>query len=420
MDKSKHKFRRNVAAVFTGTAVAQSIPILGALITARLYKPTDFGIFSTWFAIVTTLAVMLTGRFETVLLIEMDGEPRRRAFVSTLATTLCASVFAGALLAIVYVWRIDHRIQWMPQFPVLMIYVMVPAAVLIAFSETWLCLAAADGRYRQLAVMRITQMSGIVFFQIAGGYFYRTVSALAIGYILGIIIGLFVSNCLVPLGEFPLDLTGTIKNFWIKHQRTPKITLPADFINTAATQLPLMIVLSRFGPELAGHLALTMRVLGVPIGLLGRAVLDVFKRQAAFSYMERGECRNDYRATFNILVPGALIFWVCFHIINDKLFVFGFGSNWSESGKLAIILLPMFTMRLVASPLSCVIYIAEKQQLDLAWQIGLLIVTVGSLSVLVDPYLSLRAYSYGYSFLYVVYIAMSYTASLGKGCRFWR
>lgn len=74
-------FWRSVASVLTGTALAQAIPILGSLVIARQYAPSEFGRFSAWLGLVLLAAVALTGRFETALALEPDGEPRRRAMV---------------------------------------------------------------------------------------------------------------------------------------------------------------------------------------------------------------------------------------------------------------------------------------------------------------------------------------------------
>jgi O-antigen/teichoic acid export membrane protein len=416
MSKQSHSnsFWRNVASVFTGTAVAQAIPVLGSLVIARQYLPADFGIFSAWLGLVMLLAVVLSGRFETVLAIEADGEPRHKAFISTLATIMLTSLIAGCLLAAFYAFGLERQVAWMSHLSITMAVALVPTSLSMAVSETWQSLAASEGKYRQLSIMRIAQTAGIVVFQIIGGQLFGSASALAIGHLLGVWCGISIAWYMLPLGKIPDDFAATLKAFWIKHQRFPRLSLPADAINTAAGQLPILMVTSRFSPELAGYLALTMKVLGAPIGLLGRAVLDVFKRHAASSYRERGECRSDYLETLRVLAAGSLLFCVFMYFASETLFGFAFGSRWRDAGSLAVIFLPMFAMRFVASPLSYIVYIANKQHMDLLWQICLLVVTVVSLGVPIDPHVSLRMYSYSYSVLYVVYLAMSYKFSLGE------
>jgi O-antigen/teichoic acid export membrane protein len=190
--------------------------------------------------------------------------------------------------------------------------------------------------------------------------------------------------------------------------------LPADTINAASGQLPLLLIANRFGAEASGIFALTIRVLGAPIGLLGAAVLDVFKRSAASSYRDKGHCREEYRRTFWLLAAGGVILALGVIVIAESLFVVAFGEPWRQAGVIAIWLMPMFALRFVASPLSYVFYIAGKQQVDLVWQCALLAMTLASFTLTSSFEGSVKLYAAGYSILYVIYALLSYHYSKGK------
>jgi predicted membrane protein len=68
-------------------------------------------------------------------------------------------------------------------------------------------------------------------------------------------------------------------------------------------------------------------------------------------------------------------------------------------------------MNFVASPLSYVFFVAGKQKAELMWQVALFITTI---TVFLAPF-SLREvllnYTIAYSFLYVIYLLMSYKFS---------
>lgn len=217
----------------------------------------------------------------------------------------------------------------------------------------------------------------------------------------------------MPLGHFPDKLFPVVLKFWRAKYRFPKLSLPADVINTVAGQLPILIIATRFGADVAGLLAMTVKVLGAPIGLLGRAVLDVFKRHASTAFRARGECRAEYLRTFKVLGLASIVFSCVMFFISESLFAFVFGENWRVSGTIAVWMLPLFAMRFMASPLSYMVYIVGKQHVDLIWQVVLLILTVFSLSLLHPYSLSLQIYSIGYGLLYVIYLFMSYHFSLG-------
>ncbi|MDY0039725.1 MAG: lipopolysaccharide biosynthesis protein [Desulforhabdus sp.] len=404
-------FWRNVGSVVTGTALAQIIPVLGSLIIARQYVPAEFGVFSAWLGMALWLAVVLTGRFEMALVIERDGEARRLAVLSTIVTACLGAGVAGLALAV----GILAVPEWVANFPLTLILISIPVALAVAVAQTWQSWAAAEGFYRQLSLMRIAQAGAITLLQIGAGVFFASASALAIAYMLGLTIGIALSAVLMPVGALPKGVgTAPLRAFWRRHRRFPMFSLPADAINTAAAQLPVLLVAGRFGAEMAGLLAMAMRMLGTPISLLGRAVLDVFKRQAATSFRERGECRDDYLRTFKVLALVSLIFCAVMSMASEPLFVLAFGESWRGAGVIAVWLLPIFALRFMASPLSYMAYIAGKQHIDLIWQIALLGMTFISLSVPQQQDFALQAYSAGYSLLYIVYLVMSYRFSLGE------
>lgn len=404
------KYWESVWSVLSGSVLAQIIPILGSLVIARLFAPAEFGQFSAWQGAVLLLAVMLTGRFETALAVESDGEPRRLAVIGTMATTGVTTCLAGALLGIASIGLPGA----FGEIPSTLAVVAIPSAMAFALSQTWQSWAAAEGRYRELSVMRVTSALATTLAQIAAGTLSSSAASLAIAYMFGTMAGLAASSYLMPIGRAPIRLVvSSIQPLWKRHRRFPMFALPADTINAAAAQLPVLLVASRFGADIAGLLALSMRTLGAPLALVGRSVLDVFKRQAAASFRERGECRGEYLNTFKVLALGSAVFCLFLGTISEQLFVIAFGDEWGKAGTIAVWMLPMFAFRFIASPLSYMVYIAGKQHLDLIWQVSLLAMTLISLQGFQGYDVTLQAYSIGYSVLYAIYLVMSYRISLG-------
>jgi O-antigen/teichoic acid export membrane protein len=405
------RYWRNVGTVLTGTVIAQIIPIVGALVIARQYSPAEFGVFAAWLGVVLFLGVLITGRFETALAIVPDGEPRRLAMLATLVTAAMAACIAAVFGGLI--------LQLMPtianRLPPTLVILLVPTALAVASAQAWQSWAAAEGKYRHLSLMRIAQAAAITIGQITVGVFSPSANALALTHLGGVIAGLALLACLIRPGFFPkYETKRTVLNFWSQYRRFPMFSLPADAINTGAAQLPILLVAGRFGADIAGLLAMTMRILGAPIGLLGKSVLDVFKRHAATSYRERGECRADYVRTFRVLAIASVAFCVVMASVSEPFFALAFGENWRGAGTIAVWLLPLFALRFIASPLSYMVYIAGKQHVDLAWQVALLAMTIAALNIPHEHDIALQAYSAGYSLLYIVYLAMSYRFSLGN------
>ena len=404
-------FVRSVGAVFTGTLIAQLIPIAGTLVLARIFDPGSFGTFSAWLGAVLFLGVILTCRFETSLAVEADGSPRRGAIVMIIITIAMMSFAAVVMLGLAALAGLDV----LTRLPMSLLFAGVPTAALVAATQTLQNWAAADGRYRHLAIMRIVQATSIVLSQLVFGLFDADAVGLGYGYLIGACVGLVVSVTLMPRETMPWTcLKAELLPYWRKHRRFAIYSLPADAVNAAAAQLPVLIVAARFGAETAGLLAMAVRMLGAPMSLLAASVLDVFKRHAGQAYRERGECRAEYLHAFRILAGIAAVAGVVIGVGAEPVFVLVFGDIWLGAGTIALWLLPRFVMGFVASPLSYVVYFAGKQHLDLIWQLALLAMTLVSLNLMDSSKQALVAYAIGYGSLYLVYLLMSYKFSCGS------
>lgn len=403
-------FLRSVGSVLSGTLVAQLIPIAGTLVVARIFDPAAFGVFSAWLGGVLFLAVVLSCRFETSLAVVPDGQPRRSGVALTLVTIALTSLIAAALVWLAALVKLEA----LNRLPVALLVSAVPTAALIAVSQTLQNWAAADGRYRHLTFMRIAQAGSIVLLQIGIGMLWPDATGLGVAYLAGTLFGLIVGIVVMPLQVTRSPgLRRQLFAFWRGYRNFPLYSLPADAVNAAAAQLPLLVVAARFGSEAAGLLAMAMRMLGAPMSLLAASVLDVFKRHAGKAYRERGECRAEYVHAFKILLVVAVAAAVAIAFGAEPVFAAVFGEMWLGAGTMALWLLPRFAIGFVASPLSYMVYVAGKQHLDLIWQLTLLGMTLATLLLIDSAQWALISYGIGYGGLYLVYILMSYQFSLG-------
>lgn len=373
--------------------------------------PDEFGKYAEWFSLVIFMSVAVTGRFEAALPIENDGDERREAVIATLITAFILSIVLGIALTVEFFLKVTFVGNFSSVFAIS----LVPAAFLLAASQIWVSWASAAGNYRNLSILRIVQSFAITFFQVILGLANPICDSLAEGYLIGLVIGIGFSIYLMPTGTIKLvSIRDVVLSFWRRHHRFPLYSLPADTINTAASQLPIILVGQRFGADAAGLLSMSFRVLGAPVGLLGKSVLDILKRDASVAYKERGQCRNEYVKALKLLTAIAIVFCISYFFLGEDVFLLAFGEPWKSAGLIAYILLPYFGLSIIASPLSYMVYIAGKQRWDLIWQIFLLVLTTCSLYFFDDLYTTLAVYSIVYSLLYLIYIRMSYLASLGQ------
>ena len=98
-------------------------------------------------------------------------------------------------------------------------------------------------------------------------------------------------------------------------------------------------------------------------------------------------------------------------LLAEDIFRIAFGREWLVSGQMAVWLLPMFALGLIASPLSYMVYLVEKQYFDLVWQVVLMTIVIGALYVFSTIKGTLIGYAVGYAVMYTFYIGLSYRLS---------
>ncbi|CAM5188354.1 hypothetical protein CDEF62S_02704 [Castellaniella defragrans] len=383
------------------------MPIAASLVIARLYVPSAFGVYSTWLAVATIVAVCVTYRLEHSLGLEADGAPRERLVIAAAALIVATGLVLLVIVAIMSRWLIT--LSGLGSRTLLLC--LIPMSVGTALTQLWQSWAANNGDIRELSYMRVWLAASVAIPQVVVGWFEPTSEMLAASQVLGTWFAGWISFRLVPVrhgwpGSFKETFEwslGALK----KYRRFATLSLGADLTNALSSQLPLLVLTTRFGSDIAGYYALATRAMGAPISILGGAVRDVFKRAANEEFRRTRDCSPVFWRTFRVLAFASAAFVLVAYPLSETAFSLFFGENWRPSGLIAAWLLPMFALRFISSPLSYTLYITERQGSDLFWQIGLLIMTVGTLAFFQTYRTTLISYSAGYAVMYLVYLDLS-------------
>jgi O-antigen/teichoic acid export membrane protein len=404
-------FDKNILKVFMGNISSQLTIILGSIVIVRIFAPAEFGEFSIWLAIVSFFSVTVTLRLENALPILEEEESKAQKVIMIATIILLLTILLALILTSLSYLGVKEFFLIKPHSLIL----LPPAVLFFSLNQVLQTWAMAEGAFSKLNIMRFFLAFNTVLIQIAAGYKFPTALSLISGFVLANAISFMISTRLMQVfsEDSAFDLSN-IRSFFTKYYKLPLYALPADTINSIVSQLPLIIIFSRFGAEAAGYLALTLRVLGAPIALASKSVLDVFKYHAFQTINAIGNCRELYIKTFKRLLAASLLFVLCTIFLADDIFRLAFGVEWQQSARISILLLPMFALSIIASPLSYMSYLIEKPNIDLLWQISLLLTITTALYSFESYRLSLIAYAVTYALMYLVYLLISWRFSLGK------
>lgn len=404
-------FIQRVTRVLVGTLGAQLITIGVTLLLVRLYSPAEMGDFSAWLSFATIFAVMVTGRYELAIFATTAENDFHAVIKLVLLLTLSITILVAGGLVL--------AAPFMDALPAVVGDYWLALAIVslgLGANKLVLSLLTFQQSFNRLGGARISLAACIALAQVSAAYLLGGVSGLIYGQLFGVIIATALAA--IWVGKPLIVACATtpwraVRQSAVKYINFPKFSLPADLINTVASQIPIVLLAAKFGGESAGWFALTLKIMGAPISLLAASVLDVFKEQAARDYRETGSCRGIFIKTFKLLAVLALPPFLAFWFVGEWAFGFIFGDAWAESGRYAVLMIPLFYMRFVVSPLSYTIYIAQRQNLDLVWQLTLLALTFACFTLPDTVDSVLWFYSMGYAIMYLIYFWMSFYCTKG-------
>ena len=400
----------DVFKVLSGSVLSQAIPIAILPLLTRNLGQEVIGLYFVWLGISNILIVIATGRLDMAIFVvntKVEVASLLKLIACFAAMVGLLNIIWGGILMPFFNLRLGNPIieQYFLSLSLLTFFLAIFQGLISYYIYT--------ANYTKLGWVKLVQALFVNLSVLAASIFIGSFSAIIYSHLLATII--FVSVLLAFLyknGNYffsKLDwneLLTTLK----RHYRFPLFSMPADFINSFSAQLPLFIILSRFGSSSVAYFGMCLRVLSGPIGLLASSMLTVFKEHAGRDFREIGNCKVIYLRTLKLLILLGIVPFTILFFFSPVIFTLLFGESWREAGEYARVLVPMFYLKFVVSPLSYTLYISDKQFIDLVWQLVLLLTTWCSFYLTNSIYSALLCYSFGYSALYLVYFIISYNS----------
>lgn len=176
----------------------------------------------------------------------------------------------------------------------------------------------------------------------------------------------------ISVNKIP-NVANIYKNF-------PLISTWSSLINSFGLNLPIILITSFYGPQVAGWLMLSKSVIGSPFSVIRQSISQVYYAEAAITLREQpGSLQNFFiKLTIRLFLIGAIPLIVV-AISGPYLFVTIFGKLWLEAGTYLRYLSAMFLFQFIVVPLSQTLNLLKRQDLQFLWDAGRLGVVIGSI-----------------------------------------
>jgi O-antigen/teichoic acid export membrane protein len=162
----------------------------------------------------------------------------------------------------------------------------------------------------------------------------------------------------------------TMRQQLFRYRKFPAYTIWASLANTVGHQLPPVLFSILFSTTAAGLYSIATRLLTIPAGIVGGALSQVFLSHGIDSERS-GKLDTTYTKLQEGLFQLAGLPALLVVLVGPDLFGFFLGTSWVEAGIFARWLSIGVFLGFVASPLSHVFTIMEKQQSALVLQLAL-------------------------------------------------
>lgn len=406
-------FARNVAVLAGGTALGQAITVLASPVLTRLYTPDDFGVLAVYSSILGILSVIASWRYELAIPLPEKDEDAVNLTVLSLGIVLLMGLVVGF-----GIWLLgDEIVRWVNTPALRSYFWLLPLGILLVGSyqvlNYWAVRAQA---FSFIARTKMNQGLGATLAQIIGGFLEMGPVGLIIGQIIGQCAGLTTLALLILIADrqkFRTVSWRALKGVAKRYQKFPIFSGFSSMINSAGLQIPAILLAVLYGTQVAGWFALSQRVLGIPMILVGQAVSQVYMGTAS-----RLACRDIkalrslfLRTAVRLLLVGGIPLGVL-AIGGPTLFIQVFGSDWENAGRYLQILCLAFLAQFVIVPLSQTINILEHQEWQLKWDIfRLLLVSLSVILVFIFGGTHLQAIG-AYGFSVVIAYGVMFTINL--------
>ena len=395
---------RNISLATIGTAVSQGILVAVLPLLTRLYEPSDFALLAIYTSLIGLFVVVACGRFDLAIPLpesESDG-------LSLLILSLLIAAVFSLLLALIY-WVWGESLLTIFSLTEFQPYAwLVPLGIFLAACN--LCLEYWFARTKQfgfLAKTKIARAAAGAGSQVGIGFVSRWPAGLIIGQMVFSGVGALVQGTRLWLSHgaaIQQQSIATLKRVAREYSRFPLMSGPEAIFNKIGVHVPILIIAATEGAE-AGFLMIAMRIMAVPVSLLGVSVQQVYLSEAPQRH------RDGNLRAFTLRMQGALhkigtLPLLLLGVAAPFLAVPVFGADWERLGWVVLWLTPSYILQFVVSPISASLHVVNQTRYAAILQCWGAFVRVGfvAYAAVFQPQFTIEAYALSGILFYFSYL----------------
>jgi O-antigen/teichoic acid export membrane protein len=352
-------FIKSLTVLLTGTLIAQFIGYALAPVISRQFSPTEmgeFGMFQRWVVLLATIA---TARYEFSLPLPKRDEHSfqlyRLALFSTMVTL--GITLVGFLIYGLYLDKAVGFALW-----ALVLVFSTAALVFFNLGTNW---AIRHKEFKRISFSKMTNSLSLNISRVLSGFFHMGKWGLFLSFLLSLLIG--AAHFLKDFFHWNKKPTTSLsKKKMMSLARTykdfPLINLPHALSDNLREVLVALLIIEVFSEQIFGSFDHTFRMLRLPVMIIGTSISQILFNRISSYRLEKKMLMPIVVKVFLSLSVLSLIPFSIVYFYGQPLFVFVFGEQWQESGRLSEIMAPWLMLNFVSSPLTIIPLVLEQQK----------------------------------------------------------
>ncbi len=396
-----------------GTILSQGIPMAVLLVLTRIVPAAEIGNFSLFLSAANISSILVAASLDKAIF----SARTEKEISELLRLTIIAGCAIGLVIIITILIVQKLSISSVHQIIARYYASMVMYSLLLAFNRHSQAVLTYRSQFQLLNKTKLLIATPAALAQLVASLLGLGVSGFIYSTTLVSTVSTLMSWKLLSISWqqfFRETSLSSVKKTFFSNYRFTLFSLPAELISATSGQLPIFIIAVRFGSVSVAMYAMVLRVLSIPVGLLGSSVLTVFQDRAGQDYRDRGNCINVYLNTLKTLALLSFLPFLGLHLFGSDLVKLLLGEQWIFAGEYAEILAPMLFVAFISSPLSYVLFFSKRgQQLNLLCQLILSAIVWLVFSCAGDINSAILYYSIFGSIYYICYMFVSYHVASG-------
>ncbi len=339
--------------MFRGTAIAQVIAVLGAVLLAKIYGEEGYGLFGVFISITSITSIISTFQLDKCIVISKNEKESANWFNFLLILIPVISL----LITLILILFSDFFLKKIVDFNIFLFSAV--GTLLLCYNLINESLFTFQKRFTIISNSKIFLTISNVCLQIIL-YTYFSLTGLIIGFLssqfLLMLFFFFKNRKVINKPDFKEIKVGIKKRSTIL-----KYLLPSNTINSLANNLMPILILAFFGAKETGVYFFSIKILATPLFLISSSISQVYFQKSAELLKENKKAL--LKLTKKIVITNLLIMFAFLLIINTigmYLLEYFFSEKWLNLRIFTLVLSILIFARTAFNPISSLIVVLNK------------------------------------------------------------